>query len=755
MTNDLKIDGEQLEPGNEKDLSLLELKNENDYGLTIVDINVGGTGLAYPMTIMEGNKLYKVKILLDVSDEKEFIYKYQRSVREYNILQEVKKKLKLEGDKKKLEDEIKKLEDDKKKLEDEKQKLEGDKKKLEDDKQKLIALKKKIDKINNKINNINDDIGCIKYIITFNKLDKIDNMLHLVNIHLVQFIKDTGDKISKQEISFKSSEQKNNFPKYSTDLNIHLGENLQEFIKNSCSYRLINILKKKILDGINDDNIKKIIINMQSNINDGYSQYKSENEARNHDVPTVKQLRFCTENKLKNYNVKGIFMEYMSAGTLCENEIRDPYKLEDIVLQIFFQILAMYRKGLVHGDLHVNNVMRTKDPNYSEGTSKYYKYQFGNKVRHVPVREYIYKIIDFDKAVVLEDQRNLVGEGDFDKAVVLEDQRNLVGEGNMNFDELKNLDKLYSINNNNFDETYDKNLYFYIKQLQFIIEFYEKNDKDVVFLDQTFIGNIRSVINNIDMQKKGNDEWNRFAEYAAAKTDAANTNAGDTNNDDDDDWPTGGNNTKNEVFRIITNYNTKLKFLNEIYTPFTNKEIVVSCGDFNFFIGSLLVSLAPELLDKEIWVKPGNNPFLDDELKKFGDIQRKLSYTEEQVCKKQTGTPEQIKYLEILLQQITLIGHQQNTFNILEQTEDTVEYKFNITTYKNINEKINHMIDLIKQDEKEEIKDDDIVNIMAICPFEIKEKRSFGAPKPSTGSPKSLLDELREKVGTSPAEALA
>jgi hypothetical protein len=145
-----------------------------------------------------------------------------------------------------------------------------------------------------------------------------------------------------------------------------------------------------------------------------YIHYKSlfDTYSRRISIKEEKRMRFCNEYKLQNnnYTAQFLFEEFLTGGSYCDflnNNKYDDSLLISGVIQILFQIeYLFYKYKMVHGDLHVNNIMYTHDYNYDAQKKQFYEYKYfdyGNngaeKSIYIPVYEYILKIIDFDKSL--------------------------------------------------------------------------------------------------------------------------------------------------------------------------------------------------------------------------------------------------------------------------------------------------------------------------------------------------------------------
>lgn len=81
----------------------------------------------------------------------------------------------------------------------------------------------------------------------------------------------------------------------------------------------------------------------------------------------------------------------------------------DIVFQIFCTIYVIRQKisGFVHGDLISENVIMFLNSDYNR-SEKFYRYTYVDKTYHIPVRQYIPKIIDYEFASSDSDKNALL-----------------------------------------------------------------------------------------------------------------------------------------------------------------------------------------------------------------------------------------------------------------------------------------------------------------------------------------------------------
>ena len=108
------------------------------------------------------------------------------------------------------------------------------------------------------------------------------------------------------------------------------------------------------------------------------------------------------DSKMEFFNkMKFVAIEYGEEGTLtnmlASKKIDTANKLYEIFFQIFYTLAIMYDYyNFVHFDLHPDNILFCKDKNYTNDQQKYYQYIYNDTVYHIPIREYIVKIADYD-----------------------------------------------------------------------------------------------------------------------------------------------------------------------------------------------------------------------------------------------------------------------------------------------------------------------------------------------------------------------
>jgi len=99
--------------------------------------------------------------------------------------------------------------------------------------------------------------------------------------------------------------------------------------------------------------------------------------------------------KIKKIPIQMLYIEKLE-GTL--EDLIDENIEEEVLLSCIFQIsfaLTYLQKNFdfTHNDLHINNVM------YSKTETKYIYYKYNNKYYRVPTHGYVFKIIDFGRAI--------------------------------------------------------------------------------------------------------------------------------------------------------------------------------------------------------------------------------------------------------------------------------------------------------------------------------------------------------------------
>jgi hypothetical protein len=98
-----------------------------------------------------------------------------------------------------------------------------------------------------------------------------------------------------------------------------------------------------------------------------------------------------------------IAMEYAELGNLTKllnNEIiKTLEELNEIYFQIFYTLAVLFDYyGIVHYDLHSDNILFINDKNYEEGKVKYYKYVYNGEEFYIKVKPYLVKISDYDNS---------------------------------------------------------------------------------------------------------------------------------------------------------------------------------------------------------------------------------------------------------------------------------------------------------------------------------------------------------------------
>lgn len=438
---------------------------KENYGLKIVKSNVGGTGFAYPSLAVyeEGENvgLYFIKIFIEsLSKEINRVLKpYQKPIRELNIFDIINRK----------GDPINKLHLLKGKMA--KTSTNSDScKKIHFGK---IIVNNNETNITNFIdanctynmhdylvniisNDVYSSINEIKkvktgiYTIKINSSEKFytlrefriiaePNMLNRRAIIAKKFIKfiDTKNSVRNVKINDSDNQSRNyNGNPFNDDRIKDLTKN-EKLEEGNVDIEIT--IKKEKADYIDSalNNIKDwdLIYGSQSIGGSSYVVYKLVNplhqkyqgkielnrkiQALQLSMEDTKKLRFCYEKDIlkEDYNVKFLLQEFMTGGSICDtlSNMSDD-ELIDMLIQLLFQLYYFHKViHLHHGDLHVNNVMNTNDANYDENKKKYYKYQYKDvdnniKYIYIPVRERIYKIIDFDKSFDLETDTQLVRE---------------------------------------------------------------------------------------------------------------------------------------------------------------------------------------------------------------------------------------------------------------------------------------------------------------------------------------------------------
>lgn len=423
--------------------------------------------------------------------------------------------------------------------------------------------------------------------------------------------------------------------------------------------------------------VKQSIFNYYHDIQLIIDQKIKKIKNKERDIEFTKKNRFCKELSFENkLRVDAIFLENMVEGTFCkilDNNICNEYTEDKlswfygILIQLLFQIKEFEIYGITHGDLHVNNVMFTTDINYNDKIQKYYEYRYVDtadkeqkiKSIYVKIRPIIPKILDFDKAAFFNEEKKFIRE----LPII-----------NINF---------------NFENEKD-----FLESLDEIIK---KIDEIFVFIDKNDIASI-----DINVQKDISEAKQKLEtlinDYGSRKTvydkKIAKKEIDDINV------------TKNieDLNKIIYNLRKKK------YTIFTNENLIVSKGDYNTLIGSLLSSLQNKFKTNPLGIWNIANPITMDEVEKKNfidstyttNINVKFKYTDEQICKKINKNDKYINFIFHLMKIVSIVGmnYDKKNSELIEfiKNVDGKDEKINYKLFNINNKKNNQIIDQFKME---------------------------------------------------------